>query len=72
VAGCDYRSCDRCRAKTFYDAQLDYDFNDPDRPLGLYGLGDWAVLCEECAKTHKCVVVKREDVPAAAEPKESK
>jgi len=61
MAAADYRLCDVCEAKTFYDANLDYDFRDPDRrPHGLHRLGDWAVICKECAKTHECKVVKRE------------
>lgn len=57
MALADYRLCDLCESKTFYDANLSW--NDPDekhRDSWLYGLGDWAVICEECAKTHECVV----------------
>lgn len=68
MAGIDYRSCDVCGGKTFYDADLDYRLGTKDRPLfghekvrdceyGLGYLGDWAVICTECAKTHKCVIV---------------
>lgn len=55
MAAADYRLCDVCGGKTFYDAELDYSGG----PWGenLVGLGDWAVICEECAKTHKCIVV---------------
>jgi hypothetical protein len=57
MAAADYRPCDRCGKKTFYDAELDYVF-DPqaDRPLPR-GLGGWAAICPECAETHRCVVV---------------
>lgn len=76
----DYRLCDVCDGKAFYDANLSYDFGPPeyrDTPpfriagedqqadpaaLHKYGmrlgyLGDWAVLCEECAKTHRTQIV---------------
>ncbi len=60
MAGADYRSCDKCGCKTFYDSNLDYDFSDPERPHGLWSLGDWAVICIDCAKTHKCIIVPKE------------
>jgi hypothetical protein len=51
----DYRLCDVCGGKTFYDSNLSYDFDEyPDN--GLSGVGDWAVLCRDCAKTHQVVV----------------
>jgi hypothetical protein len=78
MAGADYRSCDKCGAKTFYDANLPYEYvgdnddygkkitkemctryvGEPDG-VRLYRVGDWAVLCEECAKTHETKIVKR-------------
>ncbi len=38
MAACDYRLCDLCSRKVYYDASVDY---------GAYGerLGDWAVIC---------------------------
>lgn len=81
MAGCDYRSCDVCGCKTFYDANLNYDAYangaspsgiayrvagvpqyDSDEKCEKWGdrldyLGDWAVICYDCAKTHKTVVV---------------
>lgn len=56
MAMCDYRQCDICGGKAFYDANLNYDDegNFPDY------VGDWCVICDECAKTHKCVVMKKE------------
>jgi hypothetical protein len=76
----DYRLCDVCEGKAFYDAQLSYEDGppeyrdtDPYRVAGkpqyedealnqkhgmrLGYLGDWAVLCEDCAKTHRTVVL---------------
>lgn len=63
MASADYRLCDVCERKTFYDAALDYRDPDKSRPdwpnAWLPGVGDWAVLCEECAKTHKVIVIKK-------------
>ena len=59
MAGADYRSCDVCGCKTFYDSNLDYDFSENPK-TGLSGLGDWACLCDDCAKTHE-VIIKVKD-----------
>lgn len=58
MAASDYRLCDVCNGKTFYDARLNYDFKEHPG-VGLYGVGDWAVLCVECNKTHEIKVVPR-------------
>lgn len=57
MAAGDYRLCDICHSKTYYDANLDFDFKAYPR-WGLR-LGDWKVICIECAKTHECVIVPR-------------
>ena len=80
MAAADYRLCDVCSGKVFYDSNLDYqspDAYNEHRPAyrqagdpqydtpekckkwgtKLDYLGDWAVICNDCAKTHKCVVV---------------
>lgn len=70
MAYADYRLCDVCGNKAFYDAALNYDDENYDRPAfkvagepqkymhyRLDYLGDWAVLCNDCAKTYKCVIV---------------
>lgn len=60
----DYRLCDVCEGKVFYDTNLNYDFDAPysDRLMGqpLDYLGDWKVICTDCAETHSCVIVKKE------------
>lgn len=62
MALADYRLCDLCESKAFYDANLNNDFDAPeeeyirDSGYALDNLGDWAVLCKECAKTHKCTI----------------
>ena len=75
MATADYRLCDKCGCKAFYDSNLNYDFDrndwegkprtDGDRAriegettgYTLDYLGDWAVLCNDCAKTHKTIIV---------------
>lgn len=67
MAYADYRLCDVCGGKTFYDAELNYE-NTKDKEKMIRGwpgmkldsLGDWAVLCRDCAKTHKVEIVKIE------------
>lgn len=62
MAAADYRLCDVCAAKTFYDANLDYDDftrEADDGPWLPGGVGSWAVICDECARTHVCIVVER-------------
>lgn len=75
MALADYRLCDVCNGKAFYDSNLSYEdeHEAPDRePFRVAGesagwgyrlgyLGDWAVLCTDCAKTHKTAIVPRED-----------
>ncbi|WP_250489938.1 hypothetical protein [Caballeronia sp. INML2] len=86
----DYRLCDVCDGKAFYDSNLDYEFvgqsscggekitpDDCTRVVGeppteffgykLQYLGDWAVLCKNCAKTHKCVIVPLQDAQSGEE-----
>jgi len=81
MALADYRLCDVCCSKAFYDSNLNYEqgpdeyrTNGPYRVAGedqfngtpefrekyamrLDYLGDWAVLCSDCAKTHKTQIV---------------
>lgn len=58
MALADYRLCDRCEGKAFYDSQLSYDFEEyPD--TGLYNLGSWVVVCRDCAETHEARLVER-------------
>lgn len=58
MALADYRLCDVCESKCFYDANLDYDMREyPD--TGFAYLGEWKVICRECALTHQVVIVER-------------
>lgn len=72
MAFADYRLCDVCERKVFYDANLNYEFEQPKEPcLVLHGgkekhytlehLGDWSVLCDDCSKTHRTVIVRIEN-----------
>jgi hypothetical protein len=72
MAAADYRLCDVCNGKAFYDSDLSYEFGPSEYrdtpPFRVYGepqypdaamnakhgmrlgyLGDWAVICEDCA-----------------------
>lgn len=83
MSASEYRLCDVCCAKAFYDANLNYcdgpeNGRAPYREVGyeqysdeqtndkhgirLDSLGDWAVLCQECAKTHRTLIVPIGDV----------
>ena len=77
MAASDYRLCDLCDSKAFYDSNLNYEYPDKNgndsfgRKIEkdemvrgsrhkLDYLGDWSVLCTDCAKTHKTVIVPLE------------
>jgi hypothetical protein len=66
----DYRLCDLCSGKVFYDANLNYDQGREVDGIVRNGgillhhtkldyLGDWAVICDICAVTHECVIQPR-------------
>lgn len=62
MALADYRLCDLCDNKAFYDCSLHYNgmesnVNVRDRNYSLERLGDWKVLCQTCAQTNKCIIV---------------
>ncbi len=87
MASGDYKSCDVCGSKAFYDASLNYkhreeswdeinnliiyedrDFppllsNNRDTHLYLDYCGAWAILCNDCAKTHEAVIKLKEQEP---------
>jgi hypothetical protein len=59
MAMADYRLCDRCGNKAFYDSNLNYDFDNCDPVTGepkLDRVGDMAVLCDACAKTYEVII----------------
>ena len=66
MAIADYRLCDICGRKAFYDSNLNYrmkPFSDGQKAVldGVFyldSLGDWKVLCADCSMTHRCVIEK--------------
>lgn len=61
MAASDYRLCDVCGSKAFYDVSLNYDFDSVD-VLGnpkLQYVSSMAVVCDKCADTHVAVVIER-------------
>jgi len=71
MAAADYRLCDVCDAKTFYDTTLGYEFEedswapfdeiDKKRGWKLGNLGDWICICKECSEKYKVVLMDREE-----------
>ncbi len=59
MAYADYRHCDICDAKTFYDANLDHDWDEYPE-TGLRNTGDLIVLCVTCSK-HFDILTKRKE-----------
>lgn len=65
MAAADYRLCDVCDGKAFYDANLNY--HDDGQSVRIVGkdvgypslghLGDWAVLCTDCTKRYRTKIV---------------
>lgn len=57
MAAADYYGCDLCGSKTFYDAELDYDFPTvPPYEPKLPGVGAMKVICLRCADTHEVTI----------------
>lgn len=55
----DYYLCDVCESKTFYDANLDYEYDEKTKRNKLPRVGVICVLCEECAEKFNIVIVKK-------------
>ena len=62
MALADYMLCCVCTRKTFYDSNLNYDFNEYPE-TGLYNTAEVLSLCIECAKTHSLEVVNKSPLP---------
>lgn len=71
MAASDYRLCDVCAGKAFYDANLNYEYTrDTSHSVRNAGslmsgtrldyLGDWVVVCEDCIETHEIVLRRKE------------
>lgn len=80
MASGDYRACDVCGVKTFYDANLHYVYDDERSeydtgPLleengvvssyALAFLGSWACVCDGCCKEWTARVVRRSELAEA-------
>lgn len=76
MAMSDYRLCDVCGGKAFYDALLDYEGKNPylvggneqyttdglkKYSLSLGNVGDWAVICTNCSNKFRTMIVERSD-----------
>jgi len=60
MASADYRLCDNCGCKTFYDSDLNYEYKDEDRNIfEINGVGQLKVLCEGCTETKKIIIVNK-------------
>lgn len=59
MAAADYRLCDVCNSKCYYDSNIDYDFVDyPD--TGLFNCGSWAVICRDCSEKYEVIIKEKE------------
>jgi hypothetical protein len=72
----DYRLCDVCGGKAFYDAVMEYEGKTPYRTAGyaqyddnemnekhglcLGYLGDWAVICLSCSVKYRTAIVPKD------------
>ncbi len=66
MAMSDYYACDRCGAKAFYDANLNYDMGNLDPITGdpkLDYVGSMAALCDKCCETHQVIIMEKGPAP---------
>jgi hypothetical protein len=58
MAMADYRLCDVCGKKAFYDANLNYDFDkvDPVEGPKLDYVSSMAVVCDDCGDKFRAVI----------------
>lgn len=63
MALADYYLCDVCGGKCFYDANLNYDYDNRDPVTHMPKLdyvGDMAAICNKCAETHEIIVREKD------------
>jgi hypothetical protein len=64
MAGIDYRRCDVCGGKSFYDADLGYGSDQENLVIGtdysLGFLGDWIVICRKCSGKYEARIIEKE------------
>ncbi len=67
MAFCDYHICDLCGENTtFCDAGVwSEEAESNGYPSGIWGDNDMADLCESCAKTHRVVIVPKDEKAGA-------
>lgn len=62
MAAGDYRACDVCDAKTFYDANIE-DLRYTSTWDSSKEYEDWVIglgtLCTQCTKTHEVLIVDK-------------
>lgn len=63
MAMADYRLCDVCGCKAFYDANLNYDDDG-----NLDYVGEMLVICTDCSKTHECKLIEKNTRAQASAP----
>lgn len=74
MAYSDYKLCDVCEEKAFYDTSLHYETvnnkddhqveyleNNKPSHMVLDRLGAWAVLCNKCAKNYEAIIVPKKE-----------
>jgi len=71
MASSDYRLCDVCDCKVFYDSHLNYNWNEATQRNELENLGAWVVVCKKCAEQYKIKLVKKTHKLLAKEGKAS-
>lgn len=62
MAAADYYLCDCCGGKAFYDANLNYDFDQWDNDKQQYKLdyvGTMKVVCTDCSDKFEAVIVEK-------------
>lgn len=62
MAAADYYLCDCCGGKAFYDANLNYDYDNYDEVTGAYKLdyvGDIKVVCDSCSDKYEVIIVEK-------------
>lgn len=74
MSGMDYRHCDACGNKAIYDAGLNWCDSQPGNiaienngsPVGraVDSLGNWAVVCQDCARTHVARTISKNETVA--------
>ena len=57
MASADYKLCDVCSSKHFYDAGI-----SDENYLSSYYKGGVKSICDKCLETHEIVIIEREKI----------